>query len=236
MTRAERTYRGIFVTLEGPDGAGKTTQASLLAQALRGRNLIVIETREPGGTPIGERVRTILHDVQHAEMLPETEVLLFAASRAQHVGECIRPALEAGQVVVCDRYAESTLAYQGYGRGLDLDSLWHITRFATDDIRPDLVILLDLDVEQAMERRKRDEETGNAARNRLDRLDGAFYERVRQGYHAMAKEEPDRWLVLDATRPVTEIHQAICKRVDRLLNQGGASSESRTQTRELTTR
>ncbi|MGC9360390.1 MAG: dTMP kinase [Anaerolineae bacterium] len=236
MTRVERTYPGLFVTLEGPDGAGKTTQAALLTQALRSRGLIVTDTREPGGTRIGEQVRAILHDVRHAEMLPETEVLLFAASRAQHVGERIRPALKAGQVVVCDRYAESTLAYQGYGRGLDLDSLWQITRFATDDLRPDLVILLDLDVEQAMERRKRDEEAGGARRNRLDRLDGAFYERVRQGYHAMALEEPDRWLVLDATRPITEVHQTIWERVDYLLSQSRASGESDTQTRELTTR
>ncbi len=236
MTRAERTYPGLFITLEGPDGAGKTTQAALLTQALRSSGLVVTDTREPGGTRIGERIRAILHDVQHAEMLPETEVLLFAASRAQHVGERIIPALEAGQVVVCDRYAESTLAYQGHGRGLNLDRLWQITRFATDDLRPDLVILLDLDVEQAMERRKRDEETGSTARNRLDRLDGAFYERVRQGYHAMALEEADRWLVLDATRPIREIHQAICKRVDHLLSRGRGSGESNTQTRELTTR
>ncbi|MCD6303051.1 MAG: dTMP kinase [Anaerolineae bacterium] len=236
MVPAERTYPGLFISLEGTDGAGKTTQAVLLSEALRKRGLAVINSHEPGGTRIGEQVRAILHDVRHAEMLPATEVLLFAASRAQHVGERIRPALEAGQIVVCDRYSESTLAYQGYGRGLDLDSLREITRFATGNLRPDLVILLDLDAHQAMERRKHDEETGGTERNRLDRLDCAFYERVRRGYRSMADQEPGRWLVLDATRPITEIHQAIWERVDRLLDEGNASGESDTQTRELTTR
>lgn len=235
MTHGECVHRGLFVSLEGPDGAGKTTQAALLTRALRERGIPVTDTREPGGTRIGEQVRAILHNVDHAEMLPATEVLLFAASRAQHVGERIRPALEAGQVVVCDRYSESTLAYQGYGRGLDLDELYQITRFATGNLWPDLVILLDLDVHQAMERRKHDEQMGAAQRNRLDRLDRDFYERVRQGYRAMAAQEPQRWLVLDATRPVAELHRTIWAQVDVLLHGNHVSGERDIQTRGLST-
>lgn len=236
MMATRRAYPGLFVSLEGPDGAGKTTQATLLSEALRENGFAVTNTREPGGTRIGEQVRDILHNVSHAEMLPMTEVLLFAAARAQHVGERIKPALEAGQVVVCDRFAESTLAYQGYGRGLDLDLLRKITAFATNDLWPDLVILLDLNAGQAMARRKRDEETGRVDRNRLDRLDCAFYERVRLGYRTMAAEEPRRWLVLDAALSVSRVQEAIWAHVDALLYGDGVSDESDTETRELTAR
>lgn len=221
MTHTNAAVRGLFITLEGPDGAGTTTQAALLTKALRERGIPVTDTREPGGTHIGERVRTILLSVDHAEMLPATEVLLFAASRAQHVGERIRPALEAGHVVICDRFSESTLAYQGYGRGVDLEALQRITRFATGGLRPDLIVLLDLDADQAMERRRLDEQTGGIQRNRLDRLDASFYDRVRRGYLDMAGQEPDRWLVLDAKRPIAMLHQAIYERVEKLLAERG---------------
>jgi dTMP kinase len=221
MTRTSAAGRGLFITLEGPDGAGKTTQAALLTRSLQERGVPVIETREPGGTLIGERIRAILHDLGHSEMLSPTEVLLFAASRAQHVGERIQPALKSGHIVVCDRYAESTLAYQGYGRGVDLEALQRITRFATDGLRPDLVVLLDLDADQAMDRRRHDEQAGGTQRNRLDRLDASFYDRVRRGYLDMAGQEPDRWLVLDAKRPIAMLHQAICERVEELLAERG---------------
>jgi dTMP kinase len=221
MTRTDAANRGLFITLEGPDGAGKTTQAALLVRALQERGFSVNETREPGGTRIGERIRDILHDLGHQEMLSPTEVLLFAASRAQHVGERIQPALEAGQTVVCDRFAESTLAYQGYGRGVDLDALRRITQFATGGLRPDLVILLDLDASAAMERRRRDEQSNGILRNRLDRLDASFYDQVRRGYLEMADQEPDRWLILDAMLPIAMLHQAICERVEKLLADHG---------------
>lgn len=208
---------GLFITFEGPEGSGKSTQARLLAEALKAKGIRVLCTREPGGTAIGEKIRGILHDVRNTAMLPLTEILLYSASRAQHVGEVIRPALARGEVVICDRYAESTLAYQGYGRGLDLEMLRQITTFATGGLRPDLIVYLDLDVQEGLERKRRDQQAGRGEWNRMDQEEIAFHRRVRQGYLKMAQEEPTRWLVLDATQPVAVLHQTVCNRVLRLL-------------------
>jgi dTMP kinase len=208
------------VTFEGPEGSGKSTQIQLLHQALKGRGFAVVCTREPGGTPISEQIRAVLHDLKNVGMSPEAEVLLYSASRAQHVAQLIRPALERGEVVISDRYAESTLAYQGYGRGLDLDMLKTITAFATGGLYPDLVIYLDLDVQLGLQRKLRDQQQGQGEWNRMDQQDIAFHRRVREGYLKMAGQDRERWLVIDATRSVEEIHKVVLGRVEEFLRRG----------------
>jgi len=207
----------LFITFEGCEGSGKSTQIALLCDALKARGLAVVRTREPGGTPIAEQIRTVLHDMRNAGMLPATEILLYSASRAQHVGEIIRPALERGALVISDRYAESTMAYQGYGRGLDLQALQLITRFATGNLQPDLVVYLDLDVEVGLARKRRDLEAGRGEWNRMDQQTLAFHSRVRQGYLTMAAEEPQRWLTIDASQSIDAIHRAIIERINVVL-------------------
>jgi len=195
------SFNPMFITLEGPEGAGKTTQLRDLAGFLRHRGLSVVTTREPGGTAIGDQVRHVLHDTANAAMSPTAEVLLYAASRAQLVAEVIRPALAAGHIVLCDRYADSTTAYQGYGRGLNRDDLAALTAIATGGLRPDLTLLLDLEVERGLARRRdRGEEM-----NRLDLETVEFHRRVRDGYLALAAAEPARWLRIDADRPSAEV-------------------------------
>lgn len=208
------------MTFEGPEGSGKSTQIQLLHQALKGRGFAVVCTREPGGTPISEQIRAVLHDLKNVGMSPEAEVLLYSASRAQHVAQLIRPALERGEVVISDRYAESTLAYQGYGRGLDLDILKTITAFATGGLYPDLVIYLDLDVQLGLQRKLRDQQQGQGEWNRMDQQDIAFHRRVREGYLKMAGQDRERWLVIDATRSVEEIHSMVLGRVEEFLRRG----------------
>lgn len=207
----------MFVTFEGPEGSGKTTQIQLLDRALRARGLQVVCTREPGGTAIGEQIRAVLHAHENAAMVPAAEVLLYSADRAQHVREVVAPALRRGDIVVSDRYAESTLAYQGYGRGLDMEALRHITAFATDGLRPDLVVYLDLDVEVGLQRKRREQAMGRGEWNRMDQQEVAFHRRVREGYLTMAREEPRRWLVVDAARSIETVHRAIRERIDALL-------------------
>ncbi len=205
------------MTFEGPEGSGKTTQIQLLYQYLQGKERQggnVICTREPGGTPIGEQIRTVLHDMGNMAMLPETEILLYSASRAQHVGEVVRPALERGDIVLCDRYAESTMAYQGYGRGLDKHVLQIITEFATGGLHPDLIIYLDLDVRLGLQRKYVDQQEGRGEWTRMDQQDLAFHRRVREGYLQMAQQNPERWLVMDATQSVETIHTAIRERIE----------------------
>lgn len=191
----------LFVTFEGPEGSGKSSQIVLLGEFLKSQGLPLIVTREPGGTSIGNQIRDTLHDTRNTEMDPRAEVLLYSASRAQLVSEVIWPALAAEKVVLCDRYADSTLAYQGHGRGLDLAALTVLTRFATGGLKPDLTILLDMDVVAGLARRR----THGEEMNRLDLETIAFHERVRRGYHALAAEEPDRWVVVDADRPLEEV-------------------------------
>lgn len=208
----------LFLTLEGPEGSGKTTQIALLQQWLESEGRAVFCTREPGGTPIGEQIRRVLHDVSNAAMCPATEALLYSAARAQLVHQVIRPALARGEIVISDRFAESTFAYQGYGRGLSLDILSVVTAFATGGLRPDLVVYLDIDVAIGLERKLRDRREGRGEWNRMDQLAEAFYRRVRKGYLHMAQEEPDRWLVVDATESIEAIHARIRRRVQTMLN------------------
>ena len=183
----------MFITLEGPEGAGKTTQLRPLADFLRGCGYVVVTTREPGGTPIGAQIRAVLHDMANVQMHPHTEILLYAASRAQLVAQEIRPRLEAGQVVVCDRYADSTLAYQGYGRGLDLPTLRTILDFATGGLRPELTLYLDISAEEGLRRRQEAAQHG-AEWNRLDAESLEFHQRVREGYLALIAADPARWV------------------------------------------
>ena len=195
----------MFITFEGSEGSGKSSQQAQLAEYLRGRGLPLLVTREPGGTEIGEQVRAILSDLKNTTMHPRAEILLFQASRAQLVEQVIRPHLEKGGVVLCDRYADSTIAYQGYGYQLvDLAVLREIVSFATGGLQPDLTLLLDLDVEEGLRRR-----ADGGEWNRLDAYELAFYQRVRQGYHEMARAEPDRWVIIDAGKPPEQVQAVI---------------------------
>jgi dTMP kinase len=199
----------MFITLEGPDGSGKTSQIPPLAEAIRAAGHDLIVTREPGGTPIGDEVRQVIMDLKHKErMHPTAEILLFQASRAQLVNEVIRPALAAGRVVLCDRYADSTLAYQGYGHQTDLEVLRQIVRFATGGLTPDLTLLLDIDAEAGLRRRSED----GGQWNRMDAYQLEFHRRVRAGYHELAAQEPSRWATVDADRDAAAI-QADLQRI-----------------------
>ncbi|NDJ77429.1 MAG: dTMP kinase [Chloroflexi bacterium] len=185
----------MFITFEGPDGSGKSTQVPLLVDFLRAQGYQVFQTREPGGTPIGDQVRAVLHDLRNAEMHPHTEILLYAASRAQLVAQEIRPRLAAGEIVVCDRYADSTLAYQGYGHGLDLATLRLILDFATGRLVPDLTLLLDISAEDGLQRRQHAAQHGEEW-NRMDAQSLAFHQRVREGYDRLMAADPARWVRL----------------------------------------
>lgn len=194
----------MFITFEGSEGSGKTSQIPALVEYLRQRGLNVLTTREPGGTAIGDQIRDILNDLDNTEMQPRTEVLLFQASRSQLVDQVIRPTLARGEIVLSDRYADSTLAYQGYGHQLDLDLVRSIVQFATGGLKPDLTLFLDVDVEQGLRRR-----AAGGDWNRLDDYELEFYQRVRQGYLEMVRAEPERWIVIDASGPFDEVQESI---------------------------
>ncbi len=204
----------MFITFEGPEGSGKTTQIRLLAAYLRACGHDVVTAREPGGTPIGDQIRACLHDTANTAMSPTAEVLLYSASRAQLVAEVIRPALAAGRVVLCDRYADSTMAYQGYGRGLDRSMLATLTAIATGGVSPDLTLLLDMDVARGLTRRRDEGEE----MNRLDLEAIEFHNRVRAGYLALTAAEPARWQRIDADAPVADVQLAIRQVVEERFN------------------
>ena len=186
----------MFITLEGTEGSGKTSQLAGLAEYLRQQGFELITTREPGGTLIGDQIRKILFDLENKGMNPRSEILLFQASRAQLVDEVILSALKDGKVVLCDRYADSTLAYQGYGHGVDMKTLREIVGFATGGLKPDLTIFLDISVEEGLNRRNKGGDW-----NRLDDYDKAFHQRVYSGYQQLILEEPERWVVVNAAQP-----------------------------------
>ncbi len=210
------TPQGCFITFEGVEGSGKTTQVERLADRLRQAGRAVVTTREPGGTPISDRIRAVVLDRQNVEINPHTEALLMCAARAQLVHEVIRPSLAAGRIVVCDRYSDSTFAYQGYARGQDLATLRTINAFATGGLLPDLTILLNLPVEDGL--RRRFGAGGDGSTNRMDSLDLNFHRRVAAGYHALAEAEPDRWRVVDATLGEEDVNAAIWEFVTGVLN------------------
>jgi dTMP kinase len=195
---------GLFITLEGPEGAGKSTNRDYLAERLRTEGIEVVLTREPGGTPLAERIREVLLAPGEEQMNPDTELLLVFAARAQHLAEVIRPALARGAVVICDRFTDSTYAYQGGGRGLPLERIATLETFVQGSLRPDLTLLFDLPVEVGMARA--------SARGRLDRfeLEGqVFFDAVRSAFLARAKAEPARYHLLDAAQPLANVQQAI---------------------------
>lgn len=201
--------RGRFITFEGMDGCGKTTQFRILGNWLRERGTEPVETVEPGGTAIGQQIRRILLDPANADIQPRTELLLYFASRAQNVDQVIRPALEAGRVVLCDRFTDSTLVYQGAGRGIDASLVLDLDRIACRGLKPDLTFLIDIDLETSLARAKRrNERTGNSE-SRLDEESAAFHERVRQGYLALAKSEPERFFVIDGRGGIGEVSALI---------------------------
>ena len=207
----------LFITFEGPDGSGKSTQINLVVDHLTRQGYEVLRTREPGGTAIGDQIRQVLHDIGNAEMSARAEILLYSASRAQLVEQVILPHLAQGGVVLCDRYADSTYAYQGYGRQLDFETLRLITHFATQGLKPNLTIYLDLDVTEGLRRKTAANMTGEGEWNRMDQLELAFHQRVRAGYLEMAQAEPARWLIVDASAPVAQINQIICQRLEQVL-------------------
>jgi dTMP kinase len=212
MERPSRpSDRGRLITIEGPEGGGKTTQAAKLEHHLRSSGVAVIRTREPGGTALGERLRNLLLARGDAAepIEPMTDALLFSAARRQLVAEVIRPALDAGTTVICTRYADSTLAYQGYGAGLPLADLRDLERIATGGLRPDLTILLDLPPESGLERKAPDDQTRFELGFDLD-----FHRRVRRGFLELAAAEPDRFAVIDASHGVHEVWVAVRRAVD----------------------
>ena len=204
----------MFITLEGPEGSGKSSQLPDLAEFLSGQGWDVLTTREPGGTPIGDQIRQILMRLDNQELHPRTEILLFLASRAQLVEQVIKPALREGKLVLCDRFGDSTLAYQGYGHGLDLDILRTMLDFATDKLKPDLTLLLDVDVETGLQRKRKEDEW-----NRLDAYELAFHQRVREGYHELCRQEPERWRVIDAMQPKEAVQLALRQAVMQFLQE-----------------
>jgi dTMP kinase len=200
---------GLFITFEGGEGSGKTTQLRLLARRLRAFPEEVIETRDPGGTTIGKEIRRLLLSRESAPMSEAAELLLYEASRAQLVREVIGPALARGAVVLSDRFTDSTLAYQGYGRGLDLDLIRRLNQLATAGLRPDLTLLLDIDPRIGLPRCARTSGTHAGARDRIEQEPLAFHQRTREGYLALAQQEPHRIRVIDAALEVTQIEAAV---------------------------
>lgn len=218
MTAKLTTQPGCFITFEGIDGCGKTTVVRFVEHRLRQRDVPVLVTREPGGTTIGHEIRQVLLKIDHRMMTPKTELLLYAADRAQHVYERILPALREGRVVLCDRYTDATMAYQGYGRGFDLTWIEMLMEFATGELKPDLTIVLDLDVAQAQQRlQERNQRASRSGHDRLDAEALEFHERVRQGYLELARCEPERIKVISAAGTVEETCQAALKLVLGLL-------------------
>lgn len=202
----------MFITFEGPEGSGKTSHIPELRDYLSEGGYTVFCTREPGGTSIGDQIREVLLNNKNTEMHPRSEILLFQASRAQLVEQEILPRIRRGEIVLCDRYADSTIAYQGYGHQVDLGQLRAIVDFATGGLKPDLSLLLDVDVEVGLQRRHKDGDV-----NRLDAFELEFHRRVKEGYYELVKEEPDRWSVIDANQTWVKVQQDLRKAVVRKL-------------------
>jgi dTMP kinase len=203
----------MFITLEGPEGSGKTSHIPYLVEYLREKGYTVFPTREPGGTSIGEQIREVIHDLKNVEMDPRTETLLYQAARAQIVEEVFKPRLKAGEIVISDRYYDSTIAYQGYGHQQDLRQVRALVKYATGGLVPDLTVLLDMDVEEGLRRKKKDKEW-----NRLDAYTVDFHQRVRAGYLEMVKAEPNRWVVVDAGQKWDAVQGELRKVIEERLN------------------
>ena len=223
MTFPSASQPGLFIAFEGGDGAGKSTQAAVLTQALTDAGKVVLRTREPGGTPVGEKLRSLVLDHGQGEIDARTEALIFAASRAAHVVQVIAPAMARGEVVISDRYIDSSIAYQGAGRGLGAGDVERINEWATQGLWPDLTVLLDVTPEDGRSRRT----AGDAAEDRLESEPDAFHAEIRQAFLDLAAAHPQRYLVLPAGLPVAELAAAIQVRVAELFSgntAGGSAS------------
>jgi dTMP kinase len=207
---------GLFITLEGVEGSGKTTQAARLGDALRAKGHRALVTHEPGGTRAGEAIRSIFLDPA-VSLDVAAELLLVLADRAQHVREKLRPAVAAGDIVISDRYSDSTTAYQGYGRGFDLNLLGDLNRLASDGMKPDMTIVLDVAVETGLERTRARVRGATRGPDRFEGQDNEFHRRVRQGFLAIAREEPDRVIVVDAARPLEEVSAEVLAAVSGMM-------------------
>ena len=212
MMKHSRPPRGLFITLEGIEGCGKSTQARLLGEYLRSRGHVTVETREPGGTPLAEKVRSVLLDRADEPVAPETEAFLVLAARRQHVAQVIEPALARGAIVLCDRFSDSTLAYQGYARGLHVPLLERLNRLATDRVTPNLTLLFDVPVATGLARRSATET------NRLDRESLRFHQKVRAGFLDLAKRHPARVKVVSARASKETVARAVARVVTPLLD------------------
>lgn len=206
--------QGLFISMEGPDGAGKSTQIEMLRKYLEDKGYEIVITREPGGTVISEAIREVILNKEYKEMCPNTELLLYAAARAQLVSEVIRPALEAGKAVICDRFLESSVVYQGIARGLGIERVYAVNDYALEGLRPHLTILLDLDAKEGLRRKKQQAE--------LDRMEAEgleFHQKVAEGYRILAGREPERIMKISATLPKEDIHAKIVLAIEeRILN------------------
>ena len=203
--------RGKFITIEGTDGSGKSTQIGLLMDYLNKKGVDVLFTREPGGTPIGEKIREIILDVNNREMAPETEALLYAA-RSQHVREKIIPAVEAGKIVICDRFVDSSLAYQGAARGMGMETIMEMNRAALGGVMPDLTVFFDLSPEKGILRKKNERTLDRLEEEKID-----FHKRVYDGYKQLCEKYPERIKAIDADRSVEEVHLEVREVIDGLL-------------------
>jgi len=202
----------MFITLEGPEGSGKTSHVPYLVEFLREKGYTIFSTREPGGTSIGEQIREVLHSLKNTEMHPRAETLLYQAARAQFVEQVVRPRLALGEIVLSDRYADSTIAYQGYGHQQDLEQVRALVRYATGGLVPDLTVLLDVDVEIGIGRKTKSQEW-----NRLDAYTLEFHQRVRAGYLEMVKQEPKRWVVVDAGKGWEDVQEELRRVIEKHL-------------------
>lgn len=211
--------KGKFITFEGPEGSGKTTQLLLLAKYLKEKGHNVVVTREPGGAPISEKIRNILLETQGFQLGDRTELLLMVASRAQNTDEIILPALSEGKIVLCDRYSDSTLAYQSYGRGIDYEEARKMCLFATKGLQPHLTFLLDIDPETGLERAINSARKKNitASHDRMESQGIVFHKKVRKGFLKLAEAEPERFYIIDGSQPIESIHLEIIKKISLFL-------------------
>src|SRR6185503_2756498 len=217
MTNRSTTKRGLFITFEGPEGSGKSTQLRMLGKKLRGKNFAVLETAEPGGTPIGLQIRRVLLDTKNQELCPTAELLLMFAARAQNVEQAILPALAAGQLVLCDRFTDSTLVYQGAARGLGAELVYEVDRIACRGLVPDLTLVIDIDVETGLARAHRRNQRTQDVETRLDEQSLEFHRKVRAAYHQLAEDEPKRVRVIDGSREEDQVALAVLSAVGPLL-------------------
>lgn len=206
--------KGIFITFEGNEGSGKSIQVEILVSHLREENYDVVVTREPGGTRIGEHIRSITHDPENVDLGSRTEAYLMAAARAQHVSEVILPAIKSGKIVICDRFIDSSIAYQGFGRNLGEKTIKDLNKLAVGDIEPDLTILLDIPYETGIKRRQ----NGRKKIDRLDLQQKDFYKRVNTGYKKIAKEYPKRVFTVNAIKPIEDIAKIIWEKVKKIVS------------------